>query len=276
MSFCQCKYWTVFISLIFICMAFVGCTHIKPYRAIEGDTLLADYTCFLENGEIASTTVRQIAEDTTQKKSVVFVKRDSFGPIEIKVGEEEDCKDYKKNKELDQFETVLKNLMSQAVVGLSIGEPHRVELRATERKDVRESERIISLARVRKAPKELRMDRDQYVLQMKKKPEVDQHVDFYYPLEGKVMSVKESEVVIGFTPASEEFVEGPFGKIRVKDRGDHFELETMAQKGRLVRTGPIVGRIAEVGDTSFTLDYGHPFGGQKLICDVRLEKRKDI
>jgi FKBP-type peptidyl-prolyl cis-trans isomerase 2 len=53
--------------------------------------------------------------------------------------------------------------------------------------------------------------------------------------------------------------------------GDHFQITMEAQEGRIVRNGPVVGRIIEVEDESFTVDYGRAFAGEPITCDVIVE-----
>ena len=43
-----------------------------------------------------------------------------------------------------------------------------------------------------------------------------------------------------------------------------------------MRTGPLVGRIIAVENGLFTLDYGLPFGGETLVCDVVVEPQVKI
>ena len=235
----------------------------------SGDEVSMQYTCFLDNQELAATTVEKVAEDPGIKKSSIFVKPASFGPVTIKAGGEKDCEECeKKKKELQQFEKVIEARLSEAVVGWQIGEKKRIDLSAPERTDVPKTERFIQLAKVRRAPKELRIQREQYVAQNHEQPAVGQKVNSAPPLTGEVISIGKDEVVIRFYPGPEKTIDSPFGKKTAYDRGDYYEIVIDAQVGALVRTGPLVGRIAEVGEKMFTLDYGQPFGGKTLSCEV--------
>jgi FKBP-type peptidyl-prolyl cis-trans isomerase 2 len=96
----------------------------------------------------------------------------------------------------------------------------------------------------------------------------------FYPfpeVKGTVVSVEEN-VVVTFAPVSDEPWKGRFGTSTVIDKGDHFEIDTDVQVGRLVRVGPLLGRISEVEREKFKVDYGHAFGGEELVCDVRVEE----
>jgi FKBP-type peptidyl-prolyl cis-trans isomerase 2 len=69
-------------------------------------------------------------------------------------------------------------------------------------------------------------------------------------------------------------VQTPFGKGTVKESGNVYIIDIDAKVGALVRSGPMVGRIVEVGEGetgTITIDYSHPFGGESLDCDITLE-----
>ena len=90
-------------------------------------------------------------------------------------------------------------------------------------------------------------------------------------LPATVMAVDTKSVSVRFSPKPGKEIETPFGKGTVRETSNDFEIVIAAPVGGLVRTGPLVGRIIGVDDTSFTLDYGHPFGGEELGCDIAIE-----
>ena len=272
------KAMIAFMMMILPAGVVIG-SDIRPQSQITaGDEVSMQYACFLENQELAATTLEKVAGDPGIKKSSIFVEPASFGPIMLKAGGEEeaeiddDCEECKKKKkELQQFEKVIEAQLSKAVVGWQPGKTKKIKLSAPERTDVARTERFIQLAKVLKAPKELRVQREQYIGQNHEQPAVGQKVDYYPPLKGEVISIGEKEVVIRFSLSPDTAIDSPFGKKRAYDRGDFFEIVIDARVGALVRTGPLVGRIAEVGEKMFTLDYGQPFGGKILSCEVEAE-----
>jgi len=66
-------------------------------------------------------------------------------------------------------------------------------------------------------------------------------------------------------------IQTPFGPGKVTEAPTDLKITIDARVGSLARTGPLVGRVAAVDDNSITLDYGHPFGGEELNCDVVVE-----
>ena len=70
-------------------------------------------------------------------------------------------------------------------------------------------------------------------------------------------------------------VETPFGKGVLREEADHCGIAIDARSGTLVRSGPLAGRIVSMNDRSFVIDYGHPFGGETLSCDVAVKAVPD-
>lgn len=162
---------------------------------------------------------------------------------------------------------------------MKVGEIRKVALSASVQSDLRDSERFLQMARVRKRDKEKTMTRDFFQRFSKgEAPEVGRQVRVEPGFLGTVSSFDEKNVTLRITPDSEKEIATDFGKGKIRDRGDHYEIELDVRPGTLVRIGPLVGRVSEVTDETFTLDFGHPFGGQVLLCTIRaaaLEKSAD-
>jgi len=233
-----------------------------------------DYTCRLETGEVLETTNREVAEDPSMTKARVFATRDQYGPRPAikRQGSQEPVQD---KKELRFFREVLEDKLSKATRGWKVGTARTVRVTAEEQLDVPENERTIRLARVKTVPKEMHIEKETFTQMTGSEAQVDETVYLHPEVKGKVVSVLDNEVVVVFAPVSDTPLDGPFGARQVVDKGDHWEIEIDAQVGRLVRAGPLLGRIAEVGQEMFRVDYSHPFGGETLECDVRVEAAPD-
>jgi FKBP-type peptidyl-prolyl cis-trans isomerase 2 len=70
-------------------------------------------------------------------------------------------------------------------------------------------------------------------------------------------------------------IETPFGPGRVREEGQDYKMDIEARKGALVRAAAMTGRISDVDDKVITIDFGNPFGGETLLCDVTVEKITD-
>jgi FKBP-type peptidyl-prolyl cis-trans isomerase 2 len=115
------------------------------------------------------------------------------------------------------------------------------------------------------------MTGSEYKARTGKEAAVGQEVSLDPAIPGKVASVSENEVLIRYFVQPGSVVDTPFGKGTIRENEKNYEIVIDAAAGNLVRTGGLVGRISEVRNDSIVLDYGHPFGGETLACDVRVE-----
>jgi FKBP-type peptidyl-prolyl cis-trans isomerase 2 len=169
------------------------------------------------------------------------------------------------------FEEEIIARIAGSLPGMKPGEARKIEIRSERPADVPEKEQVVQLALVRQRPKELRMTKGEYKSRTSKEPQEGEDFIFDPLIPGKVASVSENEVLIYFSAQPGSVVETPFGKGTIRENANQFEIVIDAVKGALVRTGPIVGRISDVQDRMFTIDYGNPFGGETLSCDVKVE-----
>lgn len=233
------------------------------------------YTCRLKSGEVIATTEREIADDTSVSKAKVFHRETEGEPVIIEAGESRKDAPAEGEKSLKTFQPVLVEKLYEVAEGLGMGEEMKVAVEAEAQSDVPNEERNMQLSRVRTIPKEMRYGRDAFPHMTTSEARVGAPVKIHRAMEGRVVSVDEKEVVVAFTPLLDKRLEGPFGAYIINDRGDHYEVEIDAKVGRLVRVGPLMGRISEAGATIFNIDYSHPFGGETLYCDVAVRPAPD-
>jgi len=122
--------------------------------------------------------------------------------------------------------------------------------------------------------KEMRFARQDYEHRAKKAAEVGQTFFLDPGVQGTVSSVTESEVVVRFTAHAGDKVATPLGQGTIRELPDRYETLIDAHVGDLVRGGKLTGRITAVDDQFITVDYGNPFGGETLSCDILVESVK--
>jgi FKBP-type peptidyl-prolyl cis-trans isomerase 2 len=237
----------------------------------SGDKADVRFTCRFKNGEVAISTYQDLAKDLSIQKSTIFLERDRDTPITL-VAEKDPPKPDR--PQTMGFESWLFYRLSPAVVGLERGKKTAVEIYAERLEEHQKGEHLIKMARVRLRQKEMRMAPDAYKARTGKTPEIDQSFVIDPAVPGKVTSVTEKEVVIRFSATPHTKVVTPFGEGTVKEYEDRYEIVINAQPGSLVRNGGIVGRIKNVDEQFITIDYGHPFGDETLLCDVFVEPTK--
>lgn len=260
-------------GVLFLSGTIVGAAELQPETGAvsSGDPVKVHFTCRFKNGETAISTYQALSKDTSVPKSTIFLERDRNTPIGL-IAEKEPPKPEKPN--LMGFESWLFYRMSSALVGIKRGEKTTVEIGAERLEECEKEEHSIKMARVRERPKEKRMTPEEYKNRTGKTPEPGQPYIIDPVLPGKVLFVTEKEVLIRFSPKNKTKVPTPFGEGIVTEYPDRFEIVINAQPGTLVRSGGIVGRIINVDERFITIDYGHPFGGETLSCDILVETNR--
>lgn len=226
------------------------------------------YTCKFENGKMVVTTDGEAAGNRNLEKADVFIEKTQYMPIpvdDIDIEKVEEDSSHLKFLE----EVLLINLIKETG-NWKAGESRRLNVTADRQDNLPEAERIIQLARVRTNPKTIRYAKHLFKRITASELAEGAAVNLHKGVIGTVMSINDNEVLVKFRAESDKAIDGPFGPIMVKDMGDHYIIEVDAKEGRLVRVGPAVGKITNVNDKTFTIDYSHPFGGETLSCDVQV------
>jgi FKBP-type peptidyl-prolyl cis-trans isomerase 2 len=250
------------VSITLLASVLAGCSG-TPAVVKTGDKVELGFTCRLPNGELAATT-RPDDAFGDDKRSPYYLPRRGAETVSLTAGV--NPVDLKKDR-LSFEEEIIKRL-NHAVVGLKEGEQVVRELQAERYPSVSPTDRFVRMATVRKRQKEMRLSREEYQNRSGKEPEVGQRFVIDPLVPGTVSEVTDKEVVVRFAPEQGKTLTSPFGPISVRETATHYELLIKAENNRPVRTGGMVGRIVEVTDESFKVDYGHPFGGETLRCDM--------
>lgn len=254
--------------LLFVHPVLSGCSSRHAERAIAaGDRVRVEYTCTLPNGDLVATTDARAGSDRAVRKSVLFVSGEMEAHSVLTAGPKPSASG---GGQPESFRSALIEKLSESLVGMKVGEIRKIAFSASGENDLRDSERFLQMARVRKRAKEKILTRDFFLRFSKgEPPDVGRQVRVEPGFLGTVSSFDEKNVRLRITPEGEQEIDTDFGKGKIRDRGDHYEIELDVRPGTLVRIGPLVGRVSEVNEETFTLDFGHPFGGQVLLCTIR-------
>jgi FKBP-type peptidyl-prolyl cis-trans isomerase 2 len=259
----------LFASLFFFFHQAVLCAAeqdvIKP-----GDKVGVQFTCRFPNGEIAASTSTAVAKDTSLRKSAVYVPRSKDDPLEVTAGPNVAAKRFPV-----PFLDEIVARIAASLPGMTPGKTQTIEIRSERPTDVPEKEQFLELSRIRQWPKEIRMTRDEFKIRAGKDAEAGAECSLDPIMPGKVVSVTENEVLVQPAAKAGSEVETPLGKAIVHENGDKIEAVIEADKGTLVRMGPVVGRISDTKEETFTIDFGNPFGGGPLTCEVKAERIVD-
>ena len=256
------------LTLTLMTGTLAGCSS-TPAVVQTGDSVDIGFTCRLRNGELAATT-RPDNNFVNDKKSPFYLPRNGPETVTIIAGFQP--KDAKQDRV--SFEDEIMNRLGIKIVGLKEGEQAVLELQAERYPAATPKDRYVHMATVRKRQKEIRLSWEEYTNRTGKTPEVGQMLVIDPMVPGKVSEVTEKEVVVQFAPEPGKPLTTPFGPVSVRETSSQYELEITTEKDRLVRTGGMVGKISSVENDGFEVDYGHPFGGEKLSCQVSVASLK--
>jgi FKBP-type peptidyl-prolyl cis-trans isomerase 2 len=251
-----------------IVLALSGCATVEPAQPIKaGDAVGVHFTCRQSDGKIAISTYKEINESALPK-SPLFIKRDRGDAVVLTAGNAQPVANPLKMK---AFEVEIKDRLGSQLVGLKQGESASIRLGAERFAGLPESEQYLKLARVRYHPKEVKLKPSQYKEMTKKDAAVGQSIAIEPAVPGKVVSVSDKEVVIHFSARDGEEIDLPYGRATIRDKGNHYEIDIHAVKGTLVRSADMAARIVDVDENMMKLDFGHPFAGEVLNCDVKVD-----
>jgi len=255
-----------------IAASLLGCSALNRQVVMPGDQADVHFTCRLKNGEVAASSYQAVGKDPSLPKASFFLPRDQNAPVTVKARNRSEDRG---TREPQNFEGEILHRLSYVLAGQEVEKKYSVEIRAEEMPAGRPGEHITKIARIRHREKELRLLPDEYKRKTGKAPEVGQDFIYYDPaMPGKVEKVSETEVYIRFPAPPGKGIKTPFGRGIVQDAADRWEIVIDAHPGSLVRSGGFVGRIVNVNNRFITIDYGQPFGGEPLFCDVTIEAVK--
>jgi len=230
-----------------------------------GDRAEVHVICKETSGDIILTSYQAVAEDPSKKKSDIYESLQKFEPLRIIAGQGEK---YSGTDPLKEFNTELAARLSEAIVGLGVGESVSVTFKAPVPDGLKKEDRYITLSRRRNLPKKMTRPMNQFSMGFGKEPVLGQVIPTPIGVSARVTAVQDQNVELELVGKTGDRIETPWGTGILKDQGDTLQLDLDTRVGRLVRTGPYVGRIMSVEDTQYTMDFGFPFGNEMVICDI--------
>lgn len=242
--------------------------HVQP-----GDTASIHYLCRLRSGEVVAATDSVVGN---QQKSNLYLQRKETLPLPIAAVNATDAAHAQAIPYVQRsFEEEISHQLALSIIGMKEGDTRTAEIKAEDVPEREAPKYIARLTRVRTRPKEMKMPKGDYEYRAKQSPEVGQTYSYDPDFPGRVESVSDQKVTIRFFATPGAVIETPFGPGRIREEGQDYKMDIEARKGALVRAGEMVGHISDVDDKAITVDFGNPFGGETLLCDVTVEKITD-
>ena len=278
------KFLKIYTGIAVLCglSLLSGCAEIGPVKDADsasvkpaaeriiqaGDTVELRYICRLQTGEVLLATD---APWPGEKKSIAFLSNEELrvepglmAMTAVKTDEPLPFSD----RSLGLPNEIEMRLMRR-ITGMTAEGTQKIELEAQMIPPTGNAG-ILRLAKVRTYDKELIMSKDEFTGRTKKPAEVGQSYTVDQAFPGKVESVDDKNVFIRFQPIA-DVVQTPWGKAYIHEEGNVYKMDIDAHEGSLTRVGLVVGRIVKVTDKAIVIDNRHPFGYEKIVCDVTFE-----
>lgn len=251
-----------------------GCATVtSPTETIVyGETVQADYTCSVEDGSILVTTREAVAKDKKGHFSHAFIPPNTYAPATITIGQQTPAQN---KPEVRSVNDEIAAKLAEKLEGLTFNTPHHLTVTSDAIADIPKMERYLQYARTMRRPKQRSIPKTQFVANTGQEPVVGEVLFLGRTMPWKVLDVQTDSVTIEYQLKDGQKVKMPYGEAIVHDRGDHYILEIETRPGGLVRVGPYIGRIVDITDNLFIVDFEHPFGGRELTCEVTATKMEE-
>lgn len=265
------QYPSTFFPLAALSLSFLllsGCAAHRQGGNVPtvGERLALQYTCRLPDGSLAATTHKNIAEDPDVKKSEIFSPRRVYHPAEIVVpaSPEQITVDY-----VGSLEEKIVQSLARKALELPVSRQVEVELTGTVPENIPDDERFMQMGRQVKLPRRMAVPLAEYQKEYPKPPVPGEILGADENFSTMVEKVEGEAVHLLFSSAPGATRKTVYGIEHFTQEEEEFLVRLEVKPGDVLRTGPLVGRISSVEQESFTIDYGHPFGGETLSCQVQ-------
>ena len=249
-----------------------GCTAVKTAGPIKaGDPVLLQYTCRTTDGRLVASTKEQAEAEKTDVQSLYFPPS-KHGPVSMtaKTSDATDDKTMVATRAMS-VEKEIHYQLARAVVGLSPGNYKSILIQGREPENLNPGSRYLRLATVRKREKKRRLPANPYVAAKGKLPKIGERVFLEQGFIHTVTDATNEFILVDVTPDPAQAYTQFFGTGTIRDDGSVYEVILDVTEGRVVRDRNLMGRIVSADKRRFTIDWGHPFGGESLVCDIDVQ-----
>lgn len=258
-------------SVCLICsLALSGCTTLSAspqhQRVQAGDRILIEYTCLTANGELAATSRKSVAADPAFPHSSLFAPLRNYLSGNVIAPEPAKCQPL--NQDM-AYEEMLERLMSCQAPGTPYDQPQSLTVEGSLIAGISGNERFLTMNRSFTENRQVTIPVSNYEKRFKTTPQPGNTIDTGRPgLSATVQAVENDKVTMRYNAESGAFKPSVFGTAIITQTDDTLEFKTDAKLNTIVRSNSMIGRISDVTDTTFVVDYGHSSGFTPLTCEV--------
>jgi hypothetical protein len=168
------------------------------------------------------------------------------------------------------FEQMLELLLAREALGAPLSQPMTLTISGELLPNIDGGDRYLNLNRSYKQQRQITRTRSEFEIIQKNTPEVGKLAKTGIPgLEAVVIAVDGDIITMKLSAEPGSTRNSFFGPETIISQDDEFlEIRTNPQLNTLLRSGDTIGKITEVNDKTYVIDYGHSFGFTPLSCEV--------
>ncbi len=258
-----------------VCIASVyGCAGmVKPDVLVQpGDAVMIDYSCYLPDGSLMITTdaAKAIAAEGKKAANKNFMPLREYGPVSATAGDK--ALNYMLQRDVAEFlEFSVPAYLANGIVNKPYDRRMQISIQGEIPPNIQKNERYTKIKRRRRLPlvfdSGLAVTRQRYGENIGPGDTVDFEV-----LPGTQLrfgEIKGEWITCNLLFEDGLMIPDPLGhKHLVKIDEKNYWMITENRVGEIVRAGQLIGRVDRIEEEWFWIDWGHPFGGKPLDCDV--------
>ena len=245
---------------------------LQPRAIVSGDRVKIIHSCRnARTGQILSSLDKQDLANPDITGSGVFFYPKQTDPWVVIAGNDPGGPPFGK---LHPFEHELIAQISPHLVGLHMGEEIEVALTAEIPEGLDEQERFLKLKRNQFKPRTVKIKAADFVEKYQRPAQAGEVLYSDGNITGTVHSVGEDLILVDISAEPGTIIKTTFGPGRIESVEGGYLVSITPNLNQLVKSAFLLGKISQVTDRQFTIDYGHPFGGEVLLCDVAVVGRQ--
>jgi len=220
---------------------------------VEGDLVTIRYTARLENGTLLYTTCSDVANDPQTSKNAWYIRHEYFGAEQIMAG----------------GENMLPGL-GQSIIGMKKGEKAAVAIPPECAFGVYDQQIVVRIHRVKTLPRIISIPRNKFIESFSIEPVVGEDVYLVPYFTSRIITVTGSEVTLKSAVVDDRVFKEEYGTTEIRDNGENIIIRLIPKMGALFTIQNTTGRITEVDEHSFTVDFNHPLAGKTIVVDLEV------
>jgi FKBP-type peptidyl-prolyl cis-trans isomerase 2 len=259
-----------FFCLVGVSLTVSGCTHASltpPATVTAGENITIEYTCKTEDGKLAATSYKTVAEDPAQTFSPLFTPLNNYLPASEKVPTPQQAMPLHPKM---CFEEILEKLISRQAAGAPFDAPQNMSIAGELIPGISGGDRYLLLNRTTKKNRLQTLPVKGFEGKFGATPVMGIKYDSPEQpgMSATVENMEGDKVVILHSAEPGTVLPTHFGRQIVTQVGNTLEFKTDATLGAIIRSAGMIGKVSKVDDETIEIDYGHSSGFTPLTCDV--------